>query len=75
MGCGCCGCLLWPFHLVWGLISFVFGLFGHIFGAVVGIFAFVAGVLLLITAFSAFAWLPLLIIGGVFVAKATKISN
>ena len=67
---GCFGCLLWPFRLVWGFVGFVFGLIGSIFGAILGIFAFVLGIILLVGMAGTFLWLPLLIIGGLFSARA-----
>jgi len=69
---GCLGCLLWPFHLVWGVFGFVLSLVGHVFGAVLGILAFVVGLCLLVAMAGTVFWLPLLIIGGLLTARSVK---
>ena len=67
---GCMGCLLFPFRLVWGLVGAVFGVVGHVFGCVLGVAALIVGLFLVISLVSALAWIPLLILGILFVVKA-----
>jgi len=68
---GCIGCLFWPFRLVWGLVGAILGVIGSVVGGVLGLVALVVGVILVVSLASAFAWIPLLIIGGLLLARAT----
>ena len=69
---GCLGCLLWPFRLVWGIVGAILGVIGSLLGGILGFVALVVGVILVFSLVSAFAWIPLLIIGVFFIARAAS---
>ncbi len=63
------GILLWPFQLIWGLISFLFGLMGAVISIVAAIVTIILGVILTITLIGSFMGIPLIILGALLLLK------
>lgn len=65
--------ILFPFKLVWGLVTLVFNLTGRIICAVLGGCLLLAGGVLCATVVGLFGGIPLVLLGLSFLAKAVFI--
>jgi hypothetical protein len=62
-------CLLWPFTLVWNILSFVLNLTGRLIAAVLGLVLMIVGVLLTALVISAPVGIPLIIFGFLLIVR------
>jgi len=62
--------LLFPFRIIWGLISFIFNLTGRLLGVIIGIVLMVAGLILTATMIGAVLGIPLLIVGLLLIIRS-----
>lgn len=62
--------LLWPFILLWKIVTFVVNLTGILLGLTVGFFLLVLGVFLTSTIIGALIGIPLCILGVMLMARA-----
>ena len=62
--------LLWPFRLVWRLVTGILELTGRLVAAVLGILLMVIGIVLTVTVIGAILGIPLLIFGFLLMLRA-----
>jgi hypothetical protein len=61
--------LLWPFWLIWRLVTGIFVLTGRLLAAVLGLVLMIAGVLVTLTVVGAIIGIPLIIFGFLLVIR------
>ena len=61
--------LLWPFELIWRLVTFILGLTGRMVAVTVGLVLILAGALLTMTVVGAIVGIPMILVGLMLVAR------
>ena len=62
--------LLWPFHAIWRLVTFVFELTGRIIAALIGLALMAAGVAVTVTVVAAPVGIPIAAFGFLLLVRA-----
>jgi hypothetical protein len=62
--------ILFPFYLIWSLISFIFKLTGRVLGIIVGLVLIIVGLILTFTVIGAIVGIPLCILGVLLVIRS-----
>jgi hypothetical protein len=60
---------LWPFWLIWRVVTLVFELTGRLIAAVLGLVLMIVGLLLTLTVIGAIVGIPLLIFGFLLILR------
>ena len=60
---------LWPFKILWSLLTFILGLTGRILLGAIGLVVMIVGVFLTVTVVAAPVGIPLIIIGLLLVVR------
>ena len=61
--------LLWPFELIWRLVTLILGLTGRVVAVTVGLVLILAGALLTMTVVGAIVGIPMILVGLMLVAR------
>ena len=62
--------ILWPFKLIWDLLTLILNLTGRIIGAVLGLILLIVGAILTILVISAPVGIPLAIFGFMLIVRS-----